>query len=146
MSEITQNTSPSRTFWIVGGLALVWNLIGVATYLMSVMTSEESLAAMSEAERALFAGTPAWATGAYAIAVFGGTLASVALLLRKAWAVPLFALSLLAILMQMAHALIGTDLLAVKGTGAAFMPVLIIAIAVYLLWYAQGSKRLGWLG
>lgn len=58
---VTAVTSrPPRSFWIISILALVWNLIGIATSLMSLTTSDEMLAAMPEAERALHTNVPAW--------------------------------------------------------------------------------------
>jgi hypothetical protein len=139
-------SAPPKTFWLTGGLALLWNAIGIVTYLTSVTMSQETLASMPEADRALIADTPAWATGAYAIAVFAGTAASVGLLVRRAWAVPVFVLSLIGILVQMGHALFGTALLAVRGPGAGVLPLLIIAIAVYLVWYSRAARRNGWIG
>lgn len=145
MSQSTYRTTPTRGFWIISVLALLWNLIGIATYLMTVTMSEEALAALPEAERALYTGTPAWVTSAYAIAVFGGTLASIALLMRTAWAVPLFLLSLVAILLQMGHALFGTALIVVQGATAAVLPLLIVVIAAYLAWFSRAAQRRGWI-
>jgi ABC-type xylose transport system permease subunit len=136
---------PTRRFWIVSAVALAWNLVGVMSYLTSVTAGPEVLAALPEAERALYANIPAWATSAYAIAVFGGLLGSVALLLRKAWAVPLFVASLIGVLVQMGHAFLMTALLEVKGASAAILPVLILAIAAYLAWYARSARARGWL-
>ena len=145
MSQSTYRTTPTRGFWIISVLALLWNLMGIATYLMTVTMSEEALAALPEAERALYTSTPAWVTSAYAIAVFGGTLASVALLMRKAWAVPLFLVSLVAILLQMGHALFGTALIEVQGAAAAVLPLLILVIAAYLAWFSRSAHRRGWI-
>lgn len=136
---------PTKGFWIIGIFALLWNLLGVVTYLMSVTMSPETLAQMTEAERSLYTDIPAWVTSAYAIAVFGGTVASVALLLRKSWAAYVFFISLLAILVQMGHAFFMTPMLEVMGTGSAVLPVFIIVIAVFLLWYSWTVKQLGWL-
>ena len=82
-------------------VALAWNLIGVMSYLMNVTAGPEALAGLSEAERSLYTDIPAWATAAFAIAVFGGALGSIALLARKAWAAPVFLVSLVAIVVQM---------------------------------------------
>jgi hypothetical protein len=136
---------PTRAFWIVGALAVVWNLIGVMSYLMTVTMSPETLDAMSEAERNLYTEIPAWATAAYAIAVFSGVLGSIALLLRKSWAVPLFVVSLVAILVQMGHAFFASAMLEVQGATAAVLPLLIMAIAAYLLWFARSARTRGWL-
>ena len=142
----TISEKPTRGFWIIGGVALIWNLLGVMAYLLEVTMSPEALAALPEAQRALYADIPVWVTSAYAIAVFAGVLGAIALLLRKGWAVPLFAVSLLAIVVQMGHSLFLTEAIAVLGPAAAIMPVLLIAIGAFLLWYSHATKQKGWLG
>ena len=146
MSDALDSRIPNRSFWFISVVALAWNLIGVATYLMSVTMSPEALAALPEAERALHTDVPAWATSAYAIAVFGGTLGCLALLMRKAWAVPVFVVSLAAILVQMGYGLFGTAMVEVQGGTALILPVLLIAIAFYLVSFSRSAKKRGWLG
>ena len=145
MEESPSNKVPVW-FWIVSGLAVIWNLLGVGAYLMQVNMTADDMAALTEAERQLYETMPAWATGAFALGVFGGVLASLALLLRNTLAVPLFSLSLAAILVQMFHGLILSNSLAVYGPQAAIMPTLIIVIAALLLWFALKVKARGWLG
>ena len=146
MSATATRTAPTRGFWIIGYLALMWNLIGVMTYLMTVTMSQETLNGMPDAERALYSGVPALVTAAYAVAVFGGTLGSLALLLRKAWSIPVFVVSLAAIVVQMGHALFMTALLEVQGAGGAVVPLLIVVIAAFLVWYATVARQRGWIG
>ncbi len=145
MHEPTTLSKPTRFFWIVSALALVWNLVGVLAYLMSVTLTPESLEAMTEAERALYTDIPSWATAAYAIAVFGGTLGCIFLLLRKAWAIPLFIISLAAILVQMTHALFMTDMIAVRGPTSIILPVLVILVAIYLIPFSLTARIKGWI-
>lgn len=145
MSEESPGAPPPRSFLIIGVIALVWNLFGVMSYMMHVTMSPEALAQMAEAERVLLETTPAWATGAFAIAVFGGALASVGLLLKKAWAAPLFLVSLLAVIVQFGQWLFLTDAMEVYGTEAVLMPVLVTVIAVFLVWYSRDAKSKGWL-
>lgn len=133
--------SPTRSFWIISTVALLWNALGIVTYLLTVSMSEAALAAMPEAERELYTNVPTWVTASYAAAVFGGTLGSIGLLLRRAWAVPVLGLSLTGIVLQMGHALLASQLLAVKGPGAAVLPLLIFVVAVFLLWYAVRARR-----
>lgn len=142
MPETSATPVPTRGFWIISSLALVWNLIGVVTYLTTVTTSPEALAALPEAERALYTDTPGWVTSAYAIAVWGGSLG---LLLRQAWAVPVFVISLVAILVQMGHALFMSALLEVQGAAAAILPLLIVVIAAYLVWFSRSAAQRGWI-
>jgi len=144
MSEETIGGTP-RSFLIIGIVALLWNLLGVASYLMHVMISPEALASMPEAERALMESMPAWATGAFAIATFGGLLGCVGLLLKKAWCAPLFLVSLLAIIVQFSHWLFMTAAVEVYGSETYIMPLLVTAIGVFLVWYSRDAKGKGWL-
>ena len=146
MSEPIATATPPRSFWIISILALLWNLLGVASYLMTVKMSPDALAAMPEAERALYQNVPAWVTSSFAIAVFGGTLACILLLMRKRVASTLFLVSLLAILVQMGHAFFMTQMLAVHGAAGAALPLCVIVAAMFLLWYSRGAQSRGWLG
>lgn len=146
MATLTQTAEkPARSFYLVSGVALLWNLIGVATYLTSVTMSPDALAQLPEAQRALHESTPAWVTGAYAIAVFGGTLGCVALLLRKAWAVPVFVVSLVAAIVQFGYSLLFTPMLDLIGASAAIFPIFVIAVAGFLVWYARSTRAKGWI-
>ena len=60
------------SFWAIGAVALIWNVLGVVNFFVQV--NPDVLAAYRESERALVEGRPAWASGAFAIAVFGGAL------------------------------------------------------------------------
>lgn len=139
----SSTSGPTRSFWVVSAIALVWNLLGVTAYLMHVTLAPEDLAAMSEEQRALYTGAPAWVTGAYAIAVFAGTLGAVGLLLRKAWAVPVFVVSLIAIVLQMGYSLLMTNVIEVMGGTAVIMPLAVIAIGIFLVLFSRKAKAGG---
>lgn len=140
------NGGPSTNFWIIGGAALVWNLIGVVFYYMEVTATPESLASLTEAQQQFMMGKPVWATSAFAAAVTTGVLGSVLLLLRKALAVLMFGISLVAVLVQNAHAFLLANGLAVWGTGGLVLPAVIIVITVALLLYSRAAKAKNWLG
>jgi hypothetical protein len=132
-------------FWVVAVIALLWNLLGCMAYVMEVTKTEEAIAALPAAEQALYAEIPAWATAAFALAVFGGALGCVALLLRKSWAVPLFVVSLIALCIQMYHSLFMIDSIAVYGPGSAVMPAMVVLIAIALLVASRRWSTRGWL-
>ena len=94
MTDISTN-KPPIWFWVIAVVALVWNLMGVMAYIGQAYMTEAELNALPEVEQALYANYPAWATAAFAIAVFGGAIASIALLLRKKLAKTLFLISLI---------------------------------------------------
>lgn len=133
----------TRSYWVISIVALLWNLLGVMAYMMHVTLTAEDLAIMSEAERALYTDQPAWVTSAYAIAVFGGVLGCIGLLLRKTWALPVLVVSLVAIVAQMGYSLLLTETMEVMGATAAIMPLVVIAIGAYLVYFANDAKARG---
>lgn len=132
-------------FWVVAGLALAWNLIGVAAYLGDVTMTEEAVADLPEAQQALRAATPGWLTGVYAIAVFAGVAGSIALLLRKGFATPILGVSLAAIVLQMGYVLFGMNAIGLIGANVAIFPAIITAIGAFLVWFSLSAKGKGWL-
>jgi hypothetical protein len=142
------NSTPAvkapKWFNVVAIVALVWNLFGVMSFIFHSTMSPEALAALPDAERELYAQYPTWTYVAFAIAVFGGTLGSLLLILKKNLAGPILILSLIAILIQMYHSVFIADSMAVYGPGSLVMPVLVIAIAIYLVLLANKAKKSGW--
>ncbi len=136
---------PPAWFWIVAGLGLAWNLLGVVVFVMQMTLTPQALAELSEAERQLMQATPMWVNIVYAVAVFGGALGCLALLIRKSWAVSLLVISLLAVLLQMCYALLMSDSLEVYGNQAFVMPIIVIVIAIFLVWFATMAKGKGWI-
>src|ERR1700741_3009572 len=87
-------------FWAVAILALLWELMGVGSYLYHVTMSAEDIAALPDGQRQLMEATPPWVMGAFATAVFSGLLGAVGLVMRRSWAKPLMILSLVAAVVQ----------------------------------------------
>ena len=127
---------PTRSFWIVASLLLVWALIGDAAYLSQVTADLTELAKTDPTTAKAFAAMPEWVWSAYAIAVWVATLAAIALLLRRRIAAPLYAVSLVAVLIQFGWTFFASSVIAEKGAGAAIFPLVIIAIGAFSLWYA----------
>ncbi len=137
---------PATWFWVVAIISLIWNLMGVMAYIAQVNMGPEAMAAIPEAEHELYENVPAWVTGAFAIAVFGGTLGCVLLLLRKSLAIPLLIVSVLAVVVQMSHSFFMTNFIAIKGIAGLIMPMMIIIIGLFLVWFARTSKSRNWIG
>ncbi len=141
MSELSKNGAP-KWFMVVAGVLLVWNLLGVMAYVMQVMMSPETLAALPDEQRQLYETTPAWATAAFAVAVNFGALGCILLLLRRNLAGLFLQLSLAGVLVQMFHAFFMSNSFEVFGPGGMVMPVLVIVIAIYLVVLAaQGQGK-----
>ncbi len=143
---MTNSTNkPNVGFWIIGMVALIWNLMGGMAYIGQAFMTDEMLAALPENEQALYANVPAWVTAAFAIAVFGGALASILLLIRKKMASMVFVISLIAILVQMTYNIILSDASEVYGPGGIIMPIMVILIGFFLVWYSKDATKKGWL-
>lgn len=143
MSESTNK--PSTGFWIISIIALIWNLMGVFAYIAQVNMSDEIIAALPEAERTLYENVPAWVTGAFAIAVFGGALGCILLLLRKKLATSVLIISLIGIIAQMIYNFGMSKAAEVYGPGGMIMPAMVVLIGVFLVWYAKQATAKGWM-
>lgn len=136
---------PPVWFWVVSSIALVWNLMGVMAYVSQVTMSPEALQALPETERALYEGLPAWATGAFALAVWGGALGSALLLLRRKLATPILIISLGGVLVQMYHSFFISNSIEVYGPGGMIMPIMVILIAILLILLSRKATSNGWM-
>jgi hypothetical protein len=137
---------PPKSYWIVSGLALLWMIFGVVAWVMDLMTDEASLAHLSEGQRQLFAARPQWLFVVYGVAIFSGLAGAIALLLRSSWATALFALSLVAIIVQFGYTFLAMNAVEVIGAAAAIpFPLVIFLVGIALLWFAQRARKSGWI-
>ena len=136
---------PRRLFYVISSMALVWNLMGVFNYLGQVLMSDEVLASLPKDQQLLYQDVPAWVTAAFAVAVFSGTLGAVFLLLKKKIASTFFILSFVGIVTQMSYGLLLDEKTDNYGPLGLLMPLMIIAIGGYLIWYSKKAKENRWL-
>lgn len=128
------------SFWVIGIVTLIFNIAGIVNFVTQM--NADTVSAMPDAYRAIIEGRPAWATGAFAVAVFGGALGCLLLLLKKSAAYYVFIASLL-------------------GSAGAQIPVLRMpdfpvealigglmqfVVTAFLIWYSMRAERRGWLG
>lgn len=127
---------PHFSFWIIAAVGLLWNLMGCLNYIMQA--NADAVAQMPELYQAIIAVRPAWATAAFAIAVFGGAVGCILLLLRRRVASAAFVVSLIAIA--------GHSVFTLRVAGVTPSLVLVVLVGVALLWYTSIARRSGWLG
>jgi hypothetical protein len=140
------NRKPPGSFWVISILALIWNGIGCFQYFALTTASDEQLSAMfSPAEQAIFQATPAWATSAFAIAVFGGLSGALALLARKAWARIFFVISLIAVLVQHSWTFLFSGYLDIMPVTAVIAPAMVVIVGIFEIWYTGNASKRGWL-
>ena len=140
------NGKPPTLFWVIAVVLLLWNFTGLMFYYGQVTMTAETLAAnFSAVEREFMAQTPVWATAAYATAVTAGVIGAALLLLRKGVALPFFILSFAGVLIQDFDAFVLSDAIGVWGSSALALPVIVIVICIFEIWYTRLAKAKGWL-
>lgn len=126
------------SFWAISIIALIWNVMGSINYFMQM--NPDALAGYSEAARLLVESRPVWAAGAFAIAVFGGALGCLLLLLKKAKAFYVFIVSLIGVIVTNTHTFGITDSAEIwVGSLMSFV------VALFLIWYSKLAERKGWI-
>ena len=83
--------------WVVGVVSLLWNLMGVASYMATELGQLEGMAFPRE-QLEYFYSFPAWAVAFWALGVWGSAIGSLLLLLRKKLAVWSFGVSIIGLL------------------------------------------------
>jgi hypothetical protein len=128
------------SFWAIAVVGLLFNLMGCVNFLSQM--SPEMVASMPEAYRAIVETRPAWATGAFALAVFGGAIGAILLLLKKSVAYYVFIASLVGV--------VGAQLpfFGMKDFPSEAMAgwVSQVVVGAFLLRYTKFADRKGWVG
>lgn len=132
-------------YWVVAIFFLLWNLMGVFSFFGQVFISDEVIKSLSTAEQELYKSYPLWTFIAFAIAVFGGTIGSIGLLMKKSWAKTFFIISLIGILPQMTFTIFFTKTTEIYGASSLIMPIMIIAGGIFLVWFSSNAIKRDWL-
>ena len=132
------------SFWAIGAVTLIWNVMGVINFFMQM--NADALASFPESHRAIVESRPAWATGAFAMAVFGGALGCLLLLLRKSAAYHLFIASLLGVIVQLIHTLgIASSTIDFSPFEISMIILMPLVVAAFLIWYSKWAESKGWI-
>ncbi|MEO0486724.1 MAG: hypothetical protein AAF092_12535 [Pseudomonadota bacterium] len=127
--------SPPFMFWAVASVGLVWNLMGCWSYITQL--DPDAVERLPEVSRFIVENRPQWATAAFAVSVFGGTIGAVLMLLRRRSATGVLAFSV-----------IGTGVMAyftvrVLGVEPATLSALLMSLALFA--FALVATQRGWL-
>ena len=140
----TEQTKLPITYWIVGAIALLWNLAGVANFVFQVFFTDAMVALMSPEQKDLILSNPWWMKLVFGIATILGLVGSIGLLMRKKWAVPALLVSLIAVVIQMGYSSFATDALEVMEQSPVF-PAMIVLFSAVLWYYTRRSDTRGYL-
>ena len=139
-------TKPNTAFWIIAVFALLWNLIGVYLWLYEYfLITDEVRATLPQEQVEIMASAPIWSMYVYGLAVITGLLASVFLLMLKKLVVAVFLLPLMAVLILQLYWIFAMGTIEKLGPQSLFMPLIVIALAIFEYFYSMGAARNGWL-
>ena len=135
---------PTWVFWLVAGVALLWNAMGAMDYVMTQTRNASYMSAFTPEQLAFFYGLPAWAVAAWAIGVCGGVLGALLLLLRKRSAVWAFLVSLIAMVITALQNYALSNGMEVMGDAFSLLFTAAIFLgAIALLVYARAMQKRG---
>ena len=137
--------NPPKWYMPVAIVALIWNLLGCMAFLADMMLTPEAIAAMTPDQQQLYASRTAWSTAATAIAVWGGAVGSLGLIMRGRWAKPLLFMSLLGLIVQDFGLFVMTNAASFAGPVAFALQGLVLVVAVALLLLARTGIAKGWI-
>lgn len=143
-SNINKDITP-KWFVALALLLTIWNLLGIVAFVMQVNITPEQITSLPSSERALYQNIPFWANLAFACAVIGGTLGCILLAIKRALSIPILAISLGGVLVQMSHSLFMTNAYEIYGPSGMIMPTLVLLVAIFLLYLSLRAKQKEWI-
>lgn len=150
MADTSERRVPV-VFWVVSVGLLVWGLGGASIYVAYFVETPAQFAATAETavNRAAYAdyiaNIPAWAIGVGIVAALARLLGAVGLLLRRAWARPLYVASLLFFLAALYRAFVLADAASVMSDAHVAVEGLFVALGAFAVWFAHRGVARGLL-
>ena len=142
MNELTEKPVVPVWYWIVAVLLLLWGAMGIFAFYSQLTTPYDKMVAeMGKLAADCIKDMPTWLWWTYGVAVWSGVLGSVGLLLRRRWTLPLYLVSLVAVIVQFGHSFLIQRIQDLMGWSAATFPAVIIAIAIFQLGYATWLRK-----
>lgn len=140
---MSNQVKPPVWYWIVSVVTLLWNAAGVMNYLNQSFDKESVVASQPPEMQPYFENIPAWATAGFAIAVFGGLIGSIFLLVRRGLIQPIFIASLLGVFMQNTYWMFLSGMPICAGNLA--LPFTVIVVGILLILFSKKAKSEGWI-
>ena len=138
------SAKPPVLFWIIATIFIVWGLIGCGMYLTEMMMSDEAyLEAFGPELAAVRDVYPVWGIAAYATAVWSGLLAAILFLFRKRVSVSIFVLSLVAAIIGFIPSFTNSILRDAAGSGFWIMPLIVVTIGMFEIFYSRKQRAKG---
>ncbi len=116
--------------------------MGIIAYLGQAYISDDALKMLPEENQLYFSNVPAWVTAAFAVAVFGGFLGAIGLIIRKKWAYFLFVISFLALVAQHVYNFFIQNYIEMTGS-QMILPIVTFIVALFLIYFSKQKSQQG---
>lgn len=133
-------------YWVIAAVALLWNLLGCAFFGIEIFAQDAMMDSMTEDQKEWARSIPGWIYFVYGLAVSTGVAGSIGLFMRKGWTIAMFAICLVAVIVQMVYTMIIGGGLQVMGPSGLVMPSLVIVFSAALLWFSLFARGRSWFG
>ncbi len=140
------------SYWLISGFLLLWGLAygGLVVFTFALATPEHFQALVEEgrirAEYAQYiAQIPLWAIIATLLVAITRLAGGCALFLRRRWAVPCYAVSLVVVVTLMFRAFVFADVAAVIRPSQIALEAGFLALSVFAPWWARRQRQHGLL-
>lgn len=138
-------TKPPTWFYVLAAVALLWNAMGLVAVVGDLMLTAADIAALPQEQQALYQARPGWSVAGSLVAVVGGTVGCLGLLLRRRWAMPLLIASLVGVLVQDVGIFVVAGAAKVMGTVPVVLQTLVLLVAIGLVLLARKAIASAWL-
>ena len=138
---VSNRTKAPWHLWLIGVIALLWNAVGAFDYYMSQTKNEAYMKMFTPEQLEFFYSFPSWSVALWAIAVWGGVLGCILLLLRNKLAVCVFLISLIGMVINTIYIYAFTNGMEVMGDPISLaFSVAIFLVAVFLYFYSKNMQ------
>jgi hypothetical protein len=143
-SNLNKTVKTPWHIWVVGIVGLLWSAMGALDYVMTQIRNEAYMSAFTPEQLEFFYGLPTWVVAAWSTAVWCGVAGCIVLLFRKSVAVPVFLVSLIAMVITAFQNYVFSNGLEVIGDTFSLVFTAIIFLVSLGLWlYARAMKQRG---
>ena len=142
---------PSVSYWVICVVLLLWGLGGASIYIAYFVETPEQFAQTAEtaankqAYADYVANIPVWAITVGIIAAATRLLGAIGLLLRRAWALPLYIVSAVFFLAALYRAFILANVSSVMSGTHIAVEFIFLSLGVFGVWFARENKSKGTL-
>ena len=142
MTESFERQPIARWFMIAAIASVLFMALGCAVYVMHVTADPATLPLD---QRAAYAAEPSWLTGLNAVAVWGGVIGALFLVMKRKLAETLLLVSFVATLLWLAGLLLVPTLRDALSTNDIAVAVIVTLITGTIYSFARHSRQRGWL-